>query len=177
MRYNKHKKYFELPQDEINWQKAVDKFKSKVEILPNECWLWKQGKNCKGYGMSHLFGKRDFAHRISWILHNRSLIPTDMQILHKCKIPNRACVNPEHLKLGTAKENTADMIAQGNHYANPPKLKGEDHPRSVLVENDVKEIRRLFRSGYNKTVIAFRFGVNRGTVRDILSGKTWKWLE
>jgi len=54
--------------------------------------------------------KMCMAHRLAWAMHNGA-DPTGMQVMHTCD--NRKCVNPDHLRLGTALENNRDMFAKG----------------------------------------------------------------
>ncbi len=75
------------------------------------CWLWTGQLDRDGYGTITGRGMKPVkAHRLSWELaHGRS--PGKLWVLHSCDTP--ACVNPAHLRLGTPKDNTADMISRG----------------------------------------------------------------
>jgi hypothetical protein len=56
-------------------------------------------------------GERKLAHRLAWELANDDHIPRGMVILHSCNNPD--CIRPEHLSLGTQKENIAQAWRQG----------------------------------------------------------------
>lgn len=87
----------------------LTRFMMKVEF--KDCWIWKANKNPKGYGMFVVSTKnKRLAHNVIWEKLN-GVRPKGMLILHKCD--NRACVNPDHLFLGTAKDNTQDMLKKG----------------------------------------------------------------
>ena len=85
------------------------------------CWLWVGYVNNCGYGRlrpAHSQPKVG-AHRLSWELTNGP-IPDRMCVLHKCDNP--ACVNPEHLFLGTVQDNVNDMRQKGrDNYTGRPK--------------------------------------------------------
>jgi hypothetical protein len=84
------------------------------------CWEWEGNIHSKGYGRMEFnlkrveVGKEKIirvrAHRLSWQL-NVGEIPNGIGVLHKCD--NRKCVRPEHLFLGTDKDNYEDAIAKG----------------------------------------------------------------
>lgn len=85
------------------------RFWKKVEKT-NDCWLWIAGKYPDGYGVFWNGTTYDGAHRISWELHYGE-IPKGMLVCHTCDNP--PCVNPEHLWIGTKKDNNNDRTKKG----------------------------------------------------------------
>ena len=82
----------------------------KIEIVENGCWNWKGQLNISGYGKASLKDICIAAHRLSY-LEFKGNINDKLYVLHTCD--NRKCCNPDHLYLGTPKENTQDMIKKG----------------------------------------------------------------
>lgn len=153
---------------------VAERFWSKVQDRddPMKCWNF-SGCQIKGYGQFpvKINGKIEKrAHRISWILTNRALIPDGKQILHRCDNPR--CCNPSHLFLGTPHDNNLDMRAKNRgRYVN-----GERHGRCTkLSQSKVEEIRRLH-SGQKgqKAKLAKQFGITKTHIARVLDGKVWR---
>lgn len=104
-----------MPMEERFWRRV-----SKTDT----CWEWLGHKNAYGYGVINAGGRNGkawFAHRYSWMIHNgeipKSAAYHGTVIRHSCD--NRSCVNPEHLLLGSQKDNVADMDSRGRRVSNP----------------------------------------------------------
>lgn len=152
-------------------------FEERCSPEPNSgCWLWTGPVDKNGYGditAKHIrieapgwkyARKRKKAHRVSWEIHHGP-IPHGFKVLHRCDVPG--CVNPEHLFLGTPKDNTADMVAKRRHYH------GDRCASSRLTEEQVLAIRG---SSETQRELAKRYGVHFGTINDIVRHRTWKHL-
>ncbi len=74
------------------------------------CHLWTGTKDRDGYPLVKWQGKTHRALRLLWAL-DRGPVPDGLQMLHSCDRPS--CVNPEHISVGTNKENRADCVAKG----------------------------------------------------------------
>lgn len=133
---------------------------------PDECWHWKGYIGSRGYG----FVKRDYrtllAHRVSYQMAHGS--PNGLSVCHRCDTPS--CVNPAHLFLGTAQDNSDDMRAKGRS----PRNRGEKHGCAKLKEADVLAIRDSDESG---KVLAERYGVTASTISNIRLGRSWGHLQ
>lgn len=91
----------------------VDRFWSRVTKRSDGCW-WINGSPVKRDGHIRLMvdGAYVFAHRFSYELHVGP-IPDGLFVLHHCDVPR--CVNPDHLFVGTIRDNVHDAIAKGRH--------------------------------------------------------------
>lgn len=94
------------------------------------CWSWK-GKHSYGYGTWYWKGTRYGAHRVSYeMLHNKR-IAEGLYILHGCD--NEGCVNPAHLREGTARENANDTRERGRYSKKKPEKRRGDGPLRAYV--------------------------------------------
>lgn len=125
------------------------------------CWEYQGARNPKGYGRIKMADGVMLTHRFA-MEHNlgRKLSSAEW-VLHSCDCP--PCVNIEHLRIGTALDNSADMVERGRAC-------------SVLTEAHVVEAFALYRGGATAAEVAARFGVNAATIKALVRGDTWKHL-
>lgn len=136
------------------------------------CWEWIGCCSSTGYGNFYAEGCLHLTHRYSWTQQNGA-IPKGLCVLHNCD--NRACVRPDHLFLGTKKQNTADMFFKGRQR-NLGILKGQDHGEAKLKNEDVLRIRQEVASGSKQKDMATRFGVSISLISLIVRRKAWVHL-
>jgi hypothetical protein len=95
----------------------VSRFMAKVSKVASGCWLWiAYVDKATGYGRNravHDTYKVDSAHRVAWIINTREPVPVDKHVLHTCDV--KTCVNPNHLYLGTRKDNAQDAVRRGQY--------------------------------------------------------------
>lgn len=142
----------------------------RYSVSENGCWEWSGPKDRDGYGVfGHHRGKQLRAHRASYAV-NVGAIPDRMMVCHKCD--NRSCINPDHLFIGSPKENTLDMVNKGRKFL----TKGALHGMAKLSDKDVSEIIQLRKSGLLLKEIAARYGVTFQHVSLITHRKSWRHL-
>lgn len=93
---------------------TAERLLSKVKIdrrRKDPCWIWTGSRTHSGYGQIWADGKVWRAHRLSVRIFQDLDISVGLQVLHSCDTP--ACVNPDHLRVGTQSENMKDMIRKG----------------------------------------------------------------
>jgi hypothetical protein len=133
-------------------------------IDSNGCWLWSRSYRGKGYAQLTLSGRRQVqGNRAAFFAFNGE-IPAGQWVLHKCDVP--ACCNPEHLFLGTAKDNTMDCVAKGRLR---PQFGGLASRRIQVSEYPT--IFAMYEHGNKQQVIADKYGVTQVCISQILLGK------
>lgn len=140
-----------------------DRFWNKVKKIDDlfSCWEWTGYRSKSGYGSFQIDKYPRRAHRVSFLL---TYGPFDSQlyVLHRCDNPS--CVRPDHLFLGTPKDNSRDMASKGRTVIGTAKLNKEK----------ASEIRRLRKEGISLDDLAIQFSVCTRNVRYILEGKYWR---
>lgn len=155
---------------------TLDDFMDRVEYDTNGgCWLWARAADARGYGSLLFNGRVTGTHRVSYILH-KGEIPPGMLVCHKCDNP--PCCNPDHLFLGTYRDNSVDMHRKGR--AN--QAFGADAPMAKLSAADVSAIRARYqpppryRRGGNPNglaALAKQYGVSTSTIFSVVSRLSW----
>lgn len=132
------------------------------------CWLWLGGVSWQGYGKFH-FRTTMAAHRASWALHHR--VFPEVNVLHRCDNP--ACVNPEHLFLGSHLDNMRDKARKGRQF----RPRGELNGQAKLSNAEVIRMRALHADGIEQKDIAAQFGLAQSAVSNIVNRKTYAHVE
>lgn len=142
----------------------LERFEQKVSrVTESGCWIWTAAVNKHGYGKATVGGKDITAHRWSWELH-RGSIPSGMCVCHSCDVT--ACVNPDHLWLGTNKDNNDDKMRKGRQgtFVPPPKRK--------FTDDQIREIRAL-RDTMGVVAIGKLYGVDNTNISRISNRVTY----
>lgn len=152
----------------------------KNTLIPNDendCMLWTGTKLKNGYGHMGVNGKLMLAHRLSYLLHY-GILPKNLHVLHKCDNPS--CVRPDHLFLGTDKDNARDCINKGRDTCFKKGMKsvadnrGTKSKKSKLTEDKVIEIKIRLRENQTVASIARLYLISPSIISGIKNGYRWK---
>src|SRR5580658_4965203 len=139
-----------------------ERFEAKYMPEPNSgCWLWIAARDRKSYGVIGTANRRiDRAHRISYMLHHGYM--PENSVLHKCDTPE--CVNPDHLFVGTQKDNVQDMLRKHRDNA----ARGENAGQAKLTDVQIVEIREMASKKVSSRAIGAKYGVSHTCILWIL---------
>lgn len=176
------------------WAPFEERFWARVQ-KSDGCWIWTGNRTYQGYGSTYnagyYEGKREGAHRIAYRLTYGDF-PKELLVCHHCDNP--PCVRPDHLFLGSNKDNLLDAKNKGRlpkgekhwrylrseltkrGYKRPGMdwIRGSRNHNSKLTESDVRIIRSLRKAGSRCVDLAKAFGIKSCTVESICSLKSWK---
>ena len=144
-------------------EETVRLFWASYILNSRGCWIWQKYKNKDGYGKVTFMAKTRQAHRLAWELRNGE-IPGGLNVLHSCDTP--ACINPDHLFLGTTLDNVRDKQKKGR------SPRGDLTRAAKLTWPQVNRIRRTV--GLSQSTMANKYGVCQATISNIRLDKTWR---
>jgi hypothetical protein len=174
--------------------KDKNRFYKKVNKT-DSCHEWTACKNPAGYGLFNFGGQgmAVLAHRFAWEISNGD-IPDGMLVCHKCDNPS--CVNPEHLFIGSHKDNMRDCVNKGRFVCNlktkghksfgknngthtkpDSRVCGIKNGNSKFIDSDILKIKKLYKSGVSTREIAAIYRVGKSTIWNIVSGNGWKHVQ
>lgn len=150
-----------------------------VHYAQTGCWLWTGRRQADGYGSLSYGGQSWLAHRLAWTL-TYGEIPPELCVCHHCDTP--ACINPDHLFVGTRQDNNADRDAKGRrgavgfHPETHPyatRARGERQHSAKLTAEHVLEIRAKHQQGMSQRAIARQYGMAKSSIDKVVQRKTW----
>lgn len=158
-------------------ERLDEKLDKTPGLGPNgDCWEWRGYIHPVGYGQISLGCEKDnvvvHTHRAAYIVAHGS-IPEGLWVLHKCD--NRKCCNPDHLWVGTPKENTQDMIAKGRRRKLDQVSRGEDINNAKLTEEMVRAMRAEPPMTFKQ--LGEKYGVSASTANKVIFRQTWTHVE
>ncbi|SDH10421.1 HNH endonuclease [Paraburkholderia phenazinium] len=136
-----------------------------IERVPEcGCWIWMGAVNAQGYGFMKANGRQGFAHRWSFEAHNGE-IPKGMVICHRCDVP--ACVNPNHLFLGTYLDNAKDCVKKNRQ----PAL--TRNGKAKLTIESAARLRAMRENGASLKELSLEFGITQVHACRVSKGAVW----
>jgi len=144
-------------------EKLVNRFTAKINKHANGCWEWAGNLLPNGYGAIQVNGRKESAHRLSYRIFIGH-IPSGMYVCHHCD--NKKCVKPDHLFVGSARDNAHDRAKKGRSAI----LVGERNPAAKLTDMDRA---RLVAEYINGSVplnhLAKRYGISMSRIFKLTS--------
>lgn len=157
----------------------ADRLRTKANHLPGPdgCWLWTGWLNTNGYGLLRRGRAGEgflYAHRVAYEIQHGP-IPPGKEVCHSCDvkyspgdITYRRCIRPDHLFLGTHRENVLDSVAKRRHTY------GDRHPQAKLTGVQAIEIRvRYAGGGSSQEALGREYGISQSQVSAIVRGENW----
>ena len=156
-------------------KQTAESFWARVKKTKS-CWEWQGAMNSTGYGSVGWHGKTYSAHRVAAYLAG---MLTDMRapnstdranthVLHKCD--NRKCCNPNHLFLGSYRDNMLDAYRKNRKS----QLKGEVHTNAKLTNKQAQEIREIYKLGKSQMHLAKKYNVSQKAISLIIRNESYK---
>ena len=145
-----------MPKGVYERRPLKERFEAKVKAVESGCHEWQSTLHRDGYGKFWLETGQVQAHRVAYQIY-KGEIADGLWVLHTCD--NRKCVNPDHLYLGTAKQNTNDMHKRARNVG-----------RTKYSMELVEKARALYADGRSQQSIADELGIHQTTISKFIRG-------
>ena len=146
---------------------AEDRLFAQSEPDPfGGCLLWFGCAGTDGYGIISFNSKKTSTHRLSYETFNGP-IPDGLIVRHKCDV--RACINPNHLLVGTKGDNLVDAY-QRNRRIQPA---GERCVFATHTAEEARKVKNLTQAGLSVKAIREKTGLDRDFINKVRSGRAW----
>jgi len=150
----------------------IERFNQYVTYEPNTgCHLWTGNYKHTGYGgFTYYNNKSMTSSRASYLIF-KGEIPNGMQVCHSCDV--KECVNPDHLFVGTHKDNVQDMIQKGRKMSSFGVLNG----MSKITDEIVRTIRQNYTGAWGEQKrLCEQYGISAPQMSGLLNNKFWRHI-
>ncbi|WP_448952174.1 hypothetical protein [Labrys neptuniae] len=147
---------------DLDRQRFEDKF---IPEPMSGCWLWIGSIGSAGYGTFYLDCRILRANRASWLIYKGPLASRAQFVCHRCDNP--ACVNPDHLFLGDAASNVADMRKKGRN-------RFPDSERRTNARLCAADVLKIMADDRPQKLIAADYGVSQSIIFGVKAGRRWR---
>ncbi len=148
-----------IPRGERTWERFLRTVVDMADKRSSGCWT--HGDWRRGYPYFTYWGEAVRGSRVSWEYHNGP-VPEGLFVCHHCDNP--ACINPDHLFLGTNRENILDCAKKGRHGG------------SKFTREQVVMIRLRAHQGESQSSIGSSFGVPQPRISRIVNRRAYAWV-
>jgi hypothetical protein len=161
--------------NQYGFKSLLERFNEK-HIKSDGCWEWIGTKIKSGYGHISIKSKLYLAHRLSYEIHH-GVFDKKLDVLHRCDNPS--CVNPDHLWLGTDKDNSLDCRMKGRDTCFKKGQKtltdnrGTKSKKAKLTEDNVKDIKIRLNEEQTIASIARFYCISPSIISGIKHGYRW----
>lgn len=144
------------------WETLIDQVRQCCQIQAGGCWIWQLGTDKDGYpklyiGGKHWRGNRAVLNAVTGVIGDHAM--------HSCDTPS--CMNPDHLRWGSASDNAVDAFGKGRRGNNFRALSGERNGRAKLSDAQVLDIVERSRAGEGSPELAAEFDVSVSRIQQI----------
>lgn len=143
------------------------RLKSSANIKSiTDCWEWHKHTIKNGYGRIGLSNRKmGLAHRVMYEQYYKVVLDKNIKVCHKCD--NRKCINPNHLFLGSQRENCLDCSKKGRHA----DVRNENNPFCRWTDKEIENVRNLRKQGLTLLNIASITKISYSTVQKVCAYK------
>lgn len=144
---------------------TASKYADRISVTPDGCWQWTGSISVQGRARIGISGRRLLAYRVVYE-ELVAPIPDGLHCCHRCDNP--ACVNPDHIFLGTARDNMQDCASKRRVRGGGPR--GQANPLAKFTDEQIADMREDLSKGARQIDLVRKYGISRSHACRIAHG-------